>query len=45
LTATSGSGLTHLLGAIFFAISYYFVYRTFYGMRIGAKEKARPATE
>jgi K(+)-stimulated pyrophosphate-energized sodium pump len=36
LTATSGSGLTHALAAVFFAISYYFVYRSFYGMRIGA---------
>ena len=35
LTATSGAGLTHALAAVFFAISYYFVYRSFYGMRIG----------
>ena len=41
LTATSGPGLTHFLGAVFFAISYYFVYRTFYGMRIGAKQKTQ----
>ena len=35
LTATRGSGLTHILAAVFFAISYIFVYRSFYGMRIG----------
>jgi K(+)-stimulated pyrophosphate-energized sodium pump len=35
LTATSGGRLTHTLAAVFFAISYYFVYRSFYGMRIG----------
>jgi K(+)-stimulated pyrophosphate-energized sodium pump len=34
LTATSGSRLTHSLAAVFFAISYFFVYRSFYGMRI-----------
>jgi K(+)-stimulated pyrophosphate-energized sodium pump len=36
LTATHGSGLTHTLAAVFFAVSYYFVYRSFYGMRIGS---------
>ncbi|HUX10404.1 MAG TPA: sodium/proton-translocating pyrophosphatase, partial [Terriglobia bacterium] len=40
LTATNGAGLTHILAAVFFAISYYFVYRSFYGMRIGTSEKA-----
>ena len=34
LTATQGSGLTHLLAAVFFAVSFTFVYRSFYGMRI-----------
>jgi len=34
LTATSGSGLTHALSAAFFVVSYFFVYRSFYGMRI-----------
>ncbi len=34
LTATSGSGVTRALAAVFFAVSYYFVYRSFYGMRI-----------
>jgi K(+)-stimulated pyrophosphate-energized sodium pump len=31
---TQGAGLTLTLSAIFFAISLYFVYRSFYGMRI-----------
>ena len=35
LTVTSGSHLTHALAAIFFAVSICFVYRSFYGMRIG----------
>jgi len=35
LTATNGSILTHILAAIFFAVSICFVYRSFYGMRIG----------
>lgn len=34
LTATSGSSLTHILAAVFFVISFAFVYRSFYGMRI-----------
>ncbi|HVA71761.1 MAG TPA: sodium-translocating pyrophosphatase [Candidatus Limnocylindrales bacterium] len=29
-----GSGLTHVLSAVFFLISFFFVYRSFYGMRI-----------
>ena len=35
LTATSGSHLTRTLAAVFFAVSICFVYRSFYGMRIG----------
>jgi K(+)-stimulated pyrophosphate-energized sodium pump len=35
LTVTSGSHWTHVLAAVFFAVSIYFVYRSFYGMRIG----------
>jgi K(+)-stimulated pyrophosphate-energized sodium pump len=35
LTATQGSHLTHILAAVFFAVSVCFVYRSFYGMRIG----------
>ncbi len=34
LTAQTGGGLTHLLAIVFFAISFYFVYQSFYGMRI-----------
>jgi K(+)-stimulated pyrophosphate-energized sodium pump len=36
LTASQGEGLTHVLAAVFFAISFFFVYRSFYGMRIRA---------
>ena len=31
-------GLTHILAAVFFVISFFFVYRSFYGMRIRADE-------
>jgi K(+)-stimulated pyrophosphate-energized sodium pump len=34
LTASQGAGLTHGLAAAFFAVSLFFVYRSFYGMRI-----------
>jgi K(+)-stimulated pyrophosphate-energized sodium pump len=34
LTETNVS-LTHLLAVAFFAVSFFFVYRSFYGMRIG----------
>ena len=34
LTASQGPGLTHILAAVFFAVSFFFVYRSFYGMRI-----------
>jgi K(+)-stimulated pyrophosphate-energized sodium pump len=34
LTATQGSNVTHALSAAFFAVSFFFVYRSFYGMRI-----------
>ena len=34
LTAETGGLLTHVLAAVFFAISFAFVYRSFYGMRI-----------
>src|SRR5213082_1079205 len=34
LTATQGSNLTHILAAIFFIVSFTFVYRSFYSMRI-----------
>ncbi len=34
LTASQGASLTHILAALFFAVSFFFVYRSFYGMRI-----------
>jgi len=34
LTAQNGAGLTQALAAVFFVVSMYFVYRSFYGMRI-----------
>ena len=37
LAAEQGTGLTHLLAAVFFAVSVTFVWRSFYGMRIGSK--------
>jgi K(+)-stimulated pyrophosphate-energized sodium pump len=37
LTAERGSGLTHLLAAVFFGLSLVFVWRSFYGMRIKAE--------
>jgi K(+)-stimulated pyrophosphate-energized sodium pump len=40
LTIDTGGNLTHILAAAFFLVSLYFVYRSFYGMRIRA---TRPA--
>jgi K(+)-stimulated pyrophosphate-energized sodium pump len=37
LTLEQGAGLSHVLAAIFFALSMFFVWRSFYGMRIGSK--------
>jgi K(+)-stimulated pyrophosphate-energized sodium pump len=37
LAAEQGTALTHLLAAVFFAVSVTFVWRSFYGMRIGSK--------
>jgi K(+)-stimulated pyrophosphate-energized sodium pump len=34
LTSDSGAGVSHLLAAAFFIVSFFFVYRSFYGMRI-----------
>ena len=34
LTQETGGTLTHILAAAFFLVSYFFVYRSFYGMRI-----------
>ncbi len=38
LTAETGGGLTHLLAAAFFVISFIFVYRSFYSMRIRSSQ-------
>jgi len=39
LTASQGSTkLTHILAVIFFAVAFFFVYRSFFGMRIKATE-------
>ncbi|MBA3442577.1 MAG: sodium-translocating pyrophosphatase, partial [Pyrinomonadaceae bacterium] len=35
LTKTQGPTITHILAAAFFLVSMFFVYRSFYGMRIG----------
>jgi len=35
VTAQRGAMLTHVLAAVFFAVSMFFVWRSFYGMRIG----------
>ncbi|HSB76520.1 MAG TPA: sodium-translocating pyrophosphatase, partial [Terriglobales bacterium] len=43
LTYEMGSGLSHILAAIFFVISLIFVYRSFYGMRIKVAEAGKPA--
>jgi K(+)-stimulated pyrophosphate-energized sodium pump len=37
LTTDAGSGLSHGLAAAFAVVSFVFVYRSFYGMRIGAE--------
>ena len=42
LTETN-AGLTNLLAAVFFVISFFFVYRSFYGMRIGTESAAAKA--
>jgi K(+)-stimulated pyrophosphate-energized sodium pump len=44
LTATTGGALTHVLATVFFAASFYFVYQSFYGMRIRATAPAEAAT-
>ncbi len=36
LSKENGTGLTHVLAAVFFALSAIFVWRSFYGMRIGS---------
>src|SRR5690242_1919121 len=36
LTSTQGGTLAHFLAAAFFIVAFFFVYRSFYGMRIGS---------
>ena len=43
LTAEKGAVVSHILAAIFFIISYTFVYRSFYGMRIEREQASAPA--
>ena len=38
LTRDQGTGLAHGLALAFFLVSFFFVYRSFYGMRIGAEK-------
>jgi K(+)-stimulated pyrophosphate-energized sodium pump len=38
LTLETGGMLTHVLAAAFFLVSFFFVYRSFYGMRIKSAE-------
>jgi len=40
LTHDQGTGLTHLLAVAFFAVSVFFVYRSFYGMRIASEKES-----
>jgi K(+)-stimulated pyrophosphate-energized sodium pump len=43
LTSQTGGGLTHILAAAFFLVSFIFVYRSFYGMRIRTSAAADEA--
>jgi K(+)-stimulated pyrophosphate-energized sodium pump len=48
LSAEQGSGITNILALAFFAVSFFFVYRSFYGMRIvkeGTEAKAHAAAD
>jgi K(+)-stimulated pyrophosphate-energized sodium pump len=37
LTADAGAGVSHVLAAVFFLVALVFVWRSFYGMRIGSE--------
>ena len=37
----NGAGLAHLLALVFFLVSFFFVYKSFYGMRIGKELHAK----
>jgi K(+)-stimulated pyrophosphate-energized sodium pump len=41
--ASKNQGLTHILALAFFLVSFFFVYRSFYGMRIGVEVKRQEA--
>jgi K(+)-stimulated pyrophosphate-energized sodium pump len=43
MTKDQGSSISHIFAAIFFAISIFFVWRSFYGMRIGSQKEAQEA--
>ncbi len=43
LTNEVGSGVAHIIALCFFAVSFTFVYRSFYSMRIGTLESAKVA--
>jgi K(+)-stimulated pyrophosphate-energized sodium pump len=45
LTATQGSTFAHILATVFFVISFVFVYRSFYGMRIVKASAHKPTRE
>jgi K(+)-stimulated pyrophosphate-energized sodium pump len=40
LKVQQGAVLGHILAAVFFVVSFFFVYRSFYGMRIGTEKSA-----
>jgi K(+)-stimulated pyrophosphate-energized sodium pump len=40
LTHSQGSGISHILALVFFVVSICFVWRSFYGMRIGTVREA-----
>jgi K(+)-stimulated pyrophosphate-energized sodium pump len=41
--SSKNTGLTRILALIFFLVSFFFVYRSFYGMRIGSEVQAQEA--
>jgi K(+)-stimulated pyrophosphate-energized sodium pump len=43
MTSESSAMATNVLALVFFLVSFAFVYRSFYGMRIGSTEKAKEA--
>ena len=44
LTHSQGSATTNILSAVFFVISFFFVRRSFYSMRIGTIRSAQAAS-